>query len=111
VDSLPARIAKEAISVETQISPEDIVITDIEAIDYRDSSLGCPQAGMTYLQVITPGYRVKARADTRKFDVRIAGNRAVICTPERSLQRQVSGMLMDSERCTAGPWSGTVCKD
>jgi hypothetical protein len=111
VDSLPARIAKEAISVETQISLKDILVTDIEAIDYRDSSLGCPQTGMTYLQVITPGYRVKAQAGVRKFDVRIAGDRAVICTPERSLERQISGMLNDPKRCTAGPWSGTVCKE
>ena len=29
-----------------------------EAVDWSDASLGCPQEGMAYAQVITPGYKM-----------------------------------------------------
>ena len=111
-ESTPARIAKQAISAETEISPRNIVIHDIEAVDFRDSSLGCPKPGMTYLQVITPGFRVKARYKDRTFDVRIAGNQALICTPDRNLQPDISAIDLDSPvNCTSGPWQGKSCKN
>jgi len=29
-----------------------------ETVEWSDSSLGCPEPGMAYLTVITPGYRI-----------------------------------------------------
>ena len=37
----------------------------VRAVDWRDSSLGCPKPGMAYLDVITPGHRVTLRANGR----------------------------------------------
>jgi hypothetical protein len=43
------------------IGREEIVIEQAEAIVWRDGSIGCPQPGMMYLQVLTPGYLVVLR--------------------------------------------------
>ena len=51
----------------------------MEARAFSDSSLDCPQPGMSYLQVITPGYRVLLEADGRRFDVRTSGGQGRIC--------------------------------
>ncbi len=37
--------------------PEALTLESWEAVTWRDSSLGCPQPDMMYLQVLTPGYR------------------------------------------------------
>jgi len=49
------------------------------ARDFPDASLGCPQPGMAYAQVITPGFQVLVEADGRRFDVRVAGTVGQIC--------------------------------
>lgn len=77
----PAAIAAAAIAQQTGGLADDVVIRSVEAIDFGDSSLGCPEPGMAYLQVITPGYKVDAVLAGRSFDVRVAGKRGVICEP------------------------------
>jgi hypothetical protein len=41
------------------ISPEDITVVSIKAVDWPDTALGCPEEGGIYAQVITPGYRIE----------------------------------------------------
>lgn len=38
---------------------------------WPDSSLGCPQPGQMYLQVVTPGYRVVLEAEGNRYDYRL----------------------------------------
>jgi hypothetical protein len=40
------------------IEPSALTVTAIEAVDWPDSSLGCPEDGGVYAQVISPGYRI-----------------------------------------------------
>lgn len=54
-------------------------LQSIEAKQWPDSSLGCPQRGMSYMQVITDGYLVKLARDGKLHEVRVAGENAVIC--------------------------------
>jgi hypothetical protein len=77
----PAAIAAAAVAQQTGSSMDAVVIRSVEAIDFGDSSLGCPQPGMAYLQVITPGHKVIAEAVGKTFDVRVAGTRGLICDP------------------------------
>ena len=49
------------------------------AIDWRDSSLGCPKPGMAYLEVITPGHKVMLSVDGQVYAVHEAKNRAFVC--------------------------------
>jgi hypothetical protein len=57
----------------------EVTLVSLEAQDFNNSSLGCPEAGMAYQQVITPGHRVIVEAEGRRFDVRVAGKHGRIC--------------------------------
>jgi hypothetical protein len=50
--------AKEVVATETGVAAADLTLTTIEAVEWPDTGLGCPQAGMMYSQVITPGYQI-----------------------------------------------------
>jgi hypothetical protein len=52
------------------INPEDIEVVSAEAVLWNDGSLGCPEKGYSYLQVITPGYRVILKASGKEYDYR-----------------------------------------
>jgi hypothetical protein len=42
---------------------EEITLIEFTAVEWSDSSLDCPEPGMSYLQVITPGYRIILQAN------------------------------------------------
>ena len=54
-------------------------LRSVEPRQWPDSSLGCPQPGLSYLQVITAGYVVKFADAGGEHEVRVAGETAVIC--------------------------------
>ena len=51
--------AKEDLAQRLSISTTEINLVEIVEVEWSDSSLDCPQPGMEYLQVITPGYRIQ----------------------------------------------------
>jgi hypothetical protein len=77
--SAPAAIAISTVAKETGAPAEQISIRSEEAVQFSDSSLGCPRPDMAYLQVITPGYKVLAEYGGKVYDVRVSGNRGLIC--------------------------------
>lgn len=52
-------------------SLEELVVTRAEAVEWSDSSLGCPEPGKFYTQIITPGYQVEVETDEQVYDYRI----------------------------------------
>ncbi len=49
------RLAREDLARRLGLAPEAIRLVSVEAVEWSDASLGCPQPGMMYAQVITPG--------------------------------------------------------
>jgi hypothetical protein len=45
-----------AIAADLDVAPESVQVVTMEARDWPDSSLGCPQPDTLYAQVVTPGY-------------------------------------------------------
>ena len=45
------------------VDQEDIALLDVSEVTWPDSGLGCGEPGVSYLQVLTPGYRVMAWVD------------------------------------------------
>lgn len=43
-----------------QVAEDAVVLASAELVTWSDGSLGCPQAGRSYMQVVVPGYRVTA---------------------------------------------------
>jgi len=50
--------AKEDLAGRKGIDKDEITVTAVEAVNWPDTSLGCPVPDMMYTQVITPGYRI-----------------------------------------------------
>ena len=64
-----ARLAIDALAADLQIAKDGILVDTIRAVDWPDSSYGCPQPGRAYLTVITPGHKItlaRERADLRR---------------------------------------------
>jgi hypothetical protein len=62
-----------------------ITVLEIEEVEWPDPSLGCPEPGASYAQVITPGYRIVVKVDGERVEVHtdLEGN-AVICPAEQA---------------------------
>lgn len=43
------------------VQPSAVVLTRAEQVTWSDGSLGCPEPGQHYVQVLVPGYRLTAR--------------------------------------------------
>lgn len=73
--------AVRALSEQRSVPPEEITVAAWEPVDWPDTSLGCPQPGMMYAQVIVPGYLVflEARGETFRVHTDQAGQR--FCFP------------------------------
>jgi len=63
--------AKEDLASRLQIDPSGIEVVSSEAVTWNDSSLGCPEKGYSYLQVLTPGYRVVLESGGVQYDYRL----------------------------------------
>ena len=60
-ESVPGGIetaARKLLADELAVGEADFKIDSSEGMGWSDASLGCPQEGMFYAQVITPGYRL-----------------------------------------------------
>ncbi len=51
------------------IDPTQIAVLSAEAVEWPDASLGVPEPGKAYAQIITPGYRVRLEAAGRVFQM------------------------------------------
>lgn len=65
------------------IAPDAITVREMVAVEWPDASLGCPQPGMMYAQVITPGYRIVLEAQGQAYQYHASRNHIVFCSPRR----------------------------
>jgi hypothetical protein len=72
------RLAREDLAQKLGQAPEAIHLVSVEAVEWSDTSLGCPQPGMMYAQVITPGFRVVLESEGKKYDYHTDRGRVVV---------------------------------
>jgi len=80
-------LAKKTLCARLGLAAAAVELQKAEAVDWPDTSLGCPEKGMMYAQMITPGYRVSLKAEGKTHDVHVAGTRAVMCKDARKPAR------------------------
>ncbi|MEZ5499784.1 MAG: hypothetical protein R3E77_10195 [Steroidobacteraceae bacterium] len=81
-ESLPKDLAQRAartLADDLGIPVDQVSVETIRAVDFRDSSLGCPQPGEAYMQVITPGYKITLRVGQAIHFVHSAKGRIFVC--------------------------------
>lgn len=79
-DVVRAALAQAA--TDLGVAPGQLAIIAVEARDWPDSSLGCPQPGRAYSQIITPGYRLVVQVNGRQYDYHTNNRTTIIvrCT-------------------------------
>lgn len=84
LEALVAR-AKADLAARLGLSEAEIQVVEAQAVTWPDSSLGCPEPGRMYLQVLTPGYRIVLEAGGRRYAYH-AGREGLpfLCPPERA---------------------------
>jgi len=60
--------AKEDLAQRLSMSVTQINLVEATEAEWSDSSLGCPQPGMDYLQVITPGYLILLEVNAQTYE-------------------------------------------
>lgn len=72
-------LALETLEKDLGLSRQNMSRQRVYAVQWPDSSLGCPQKGVSYLQVVTPGYVVSLTANGKIYTVHVGTGNAVIC--------------------------------
>ncbi|MGH9320270.1 MAG: hypothetical protein ACRD21_20995 [Vicinamibacteria bacterium] len=73
------KLATEALVLETGLEPLEVEVRRASPVDWPDESLGCPEPGERYPQVVTSGYRVTLQARGEIHSVHVGAGRAVVC--------------------------------
>jgi hypothetical protein len=98
--------AKDDLSQRMGIGLESIMVLSAEKVQWRDSSLGCPEPGRAYLTVITPGALIRLEANGQVYEYHTDRNKAVYCLPtEESAVPEATEVSDDSD-----PTQGMVDK-
>jgi hypothetical protein len=71
---------KRELSEQFRVPEDQIALVRSEAVDWSDSSLGCAQAGQSYLAVITPGYRIILAVGEQWYEFHTDQQRMIQCS-------------------------------
>jgi hypothetical protein len=70
--------AKQDLAQRLAGSANDIVLLEAASVTWPDASLGCPQEGMMYAQVLTPGYLIRLKSGEQEFEYHTGRETTVI---------------------------------
>ena len=68
----------------TNTAPDSLQVRSVEAVQWSDASLGCPELDRIYAQVITPGYRIVLAAEGQEYVYHASASRVIPCPPDRA---------------------------
>lgn len=93
-------LAKQTLAKQGELPAQNIELESAKAVQWPDSSLGCPQPGMMYAQIITPGYRVTLMESPngKRHFVHIGAGRAIVCNKTNSTRSQTEKNLRFGKR-------------
>jgi len=74
--------AKAELSRQEGINPEEINLVSIEFTEFPDASLGVPEPGVNYAQVLTPGYIIFLEYQGETYEFHAAEER-IVRVPEQ----------------------------
>jgi hypothetical protein len=81
-------IAEKAIGLAAStfhVKPEEVQLLSIEAVQWGDTSLGCPQEGQMYAQQLTSGYLATVDVGGKTHAVHMnEQGQGVVCPPEQA---------------------------
>jgi len=80
-DESQAAVAVAYLAEQLRVPEDQIEVQSVATYDWPDTSLGCPQPGRAYAQVVTPGYRIMLEVQGDTYDVRmdVEGKIMILC--------------------------------
>jgi hypothetical protein len=71
--------ARSDLAAQLAVPPEEIILVRSEAVEWSDSSIGCREEGVEYIQVITFGYRIVLVWGEQHFEYHTDQHRMILC--------------------------------
>ncbi len=65
--SQETELAKTDLAQRLSVAATALTVQSAQSVDWPDASLGCPQPGTMYAQVVTPGYRVILTYEAKEY--------------------------------------------
>jgi hypothetical protein len=91
--------AKADLAERLGISSNDIEVESVEETQFRDASLGVPEPGKVYAQVITPGYIIRLAAEDAVYEYHASDKRVVLLpTGTESAEGSITIQSVHAER-------------
>ncbi len=75
----PETLAKTILKHELKAPGNDIDIVSIENMTWADSSLGCPEPGKFYAQMLVDGHLIVASYDKQHYNVHLGNGGGRVC--------------------------------
>jgi hypothetical protein len=93
-DMKTATDVRQALSEQLGLSVEAVAIVEEAEVTWSDGSLGCPQPGINYLQVLTPGRQLilQADGDLYHYHAGATGDFKFCADPQPPVQNPGSGL-------------------
>ncbi len=100
--------ARKVLADELGVDEGDFRLDSSEEMGWSDTSLGCPQEGMAYAQVITPGYKLIFDLAGTSYAVHtnIDGTNAVVCHDDSGMSTPATNTTSDESSVTEGEVAG-----
>jgi hypothetical protein len=73
--------ARDDAARRTGAAPSQMQLVSSQRVTWRDSSLGCPDAGMMYTQQLVPGFRVRLRVKGAVLDYHASESGSIVLCP------------------------------
>ncbi|NIV34620.1 MAG: hypothetical protein GWN58_35740 [Anaerolineae bacterium] len=84
---LPVDLARVNLAQRLGIDTEAITAQSVEETEFPDASLGVPEPGQMYAQVLTPGYSIKLVVEGQSYEYR-ASDKRLVFVPRQELAPQ-----------------------
>lgn len=83
-EAVDVLVAQAIADLQTRLGVAEGVVTvqQVEETEFPDASLGVPEPGQAYAQVVTPGYVIRLEAAGQVYTYHAAGERIVLASPE-----------------------------
>jgi hypothetical protein len=75
--------AREDLAGRLPASEAEVTVESVEDVEFPDTSLGVPEPGETYAQVVTPGYIIRLSVSGATYEYHAGGNRIVLVPEDR----------------------------
>jgi hypothetical protein len=62
------QLAEQDLANRLGVPVSDISVVSVNSVSWPDSSLGLPQPGMAYSQMVTPGYNIQLQVNNQTYD-------------------------------------------